>query len=81
MRVTDLPEADRPRKRLLELGPRALADRELLALVLGEGCPGVDVIELASRLLDDRGGLAAVAVADLGALQRSAGEARPGQPG
>ncbi|GAA2842663.1 JAB domain-containing protein [Nonomuraea rubra] len=73
MRVTDLPEADRPRERLLEHGPRALAERELLALVLGEGRPGVDVIELASRLLADHGGLAAVAAADPGALQRSAG--------
>ncbi|MFI6816163.1 UPF0758 domain-containing protein [Nonomuraea sp. NPDC050328] len=53
---------------MLEHGPRALADRELLALVLGEGRPGVEVIELVSRLLADHGGLAAVAAADPGAL-------------
>jgi DNA repair protein RadC len=34
MRVKDLPVGDRPRERLLERGPEALADRELLALLL-----------------------------------------------
>lgn len=64
MRVKDLPESDRPRERLLRQGPRALSDRELLALVLGAGLPGCDAIELAARLIDARGGLAALALAD-----------------
>ena len=37
MRVKDLPVGDRPRERLLERGSEALADRELLALLLGSG--------------------------------------------
>jgi DNA repair protein RadC len=64
MRVTDLPELDRPRERLLNLGPEALSDRELLALILGSGAPGRDAIELASQLISDQAGLPALAGAD-----------------
>lgn len=35
MRVTDMPFGERPRERLWDLGPEALADRELLALLRG----------------------------------------------
>jgi DNA repair protein RadC len=73
MRVKDLPEADRPRERLLRLGPEALSDRELLALVLGAGLPGCDAIELAARLIDERGGLVALAAADAHTLKRLPG--------
>jgi len=51
MRVKDLPPADRPRERLLTAGAAALADRELLALLLGSGGKGVNAVELASRLI------------------------------
>ena len=73
MRVMDLPESDRPRERLLRQGPRALSDRELLALVLGAGLPGCDAIELAARLIEGRGGLAALALADSHTLKRMPG--------
>jgi DNA repair protein RadC len=64
MRVTDLPELDRPRERLLKLGAGALSDRELLALILGAGSPGCDAIELAARMISGRAGLDALARAD-----------------
>jgi DNA repair protein RadC len=73
MRVKDLPEADRPRERLLRQGPEALSDRELLALVLGAGLPGCDAIELAARLIDQRGGLVGLAAADAHSLKCSPG--------
>ncbi|WP_149263382.1 RadC family protein [Actinomadura sp. K4S16] len=73
MRVKDLPELDRPRERLLRQGPRALADRELLALILGAGRPGRDAIELAARLIDDQGCLATLAGADAHTLSRLPG--------
>lgn len=63
MRVKDLPLADRPRERLLTVGAAALADRELLALLLGSGGRGVSAVELASRLIAHCG--------DLGQLARS----------
>ncbi|MGH3795366.1 MAG: JAB domain-containing protein [Pseudonocardiaceae bacterium] len=63
MRVKDLPACDRPRERLLERGPEALADRELLALLLGSGARGLDVVELAGQLIASQGGLRRLALA------------------
>ncbi|HWB35067.1 MAG TPA: DNA repair protein RadC [Rugosimonospora sp.] len=73
MRVKDLPESDRPRERLLRQGPRALSDRELLALVLGAGLPGCDAIEVAARLIDAQGCLASLAAAEASTLSRLPG--------
>jgi DNA repair protein RadC len=56
-----MPPTDRPRERLLARGPDALADRELLALLLGSGTLGTDAIELAARLIDACGGLTRMA--------------------
>src|SRR6266540_1536801 len=61
MRVKDFPAADRPRERLLERGPEALADRELLALLLGSGARELDAVELAGRLIASQGGLSQLA--------------------
>jgi DNA repair protein RadC len=68
MRVTDLPETDRPRERLLSFGTEALADRELLALLIGSGTAGTDAIGLAAQLIERCGGLARLAQADPYAL-------------
>lgn len=64
MRVKDLPAADRPRERMFARGAEALADRELLALLLGSGTQGNDAVELAARLIERHGGLPALARAD-----------------
>ena len=50
--VSIIPEEDRPRERLWSLGPAALTTAELLAIVLGTGGGGQDVLELARQLLD-----------------------------
>jgi DNA repair protein RadC len=53
--VREQPPGDRPRERLLALGPSALSDAEVLALVLGTG--GRDgVMALAARVLAAVGG-------------------------
>lgn len=49
-RIRDIPEADRPREKLLRKGAAALSDQELLAVLLGKGTPGMDVMKLAARL-------------------------------
>jgi DNA repair protein RadC len=54
------PGADRPRERLAAHGAAALAEAELLALVLRTGARGLDGMTLASRLLAEAGGLAAL---------------------
>jgi DNA repair protein RadC len=50
--VSILPDIDRPRERLWSLGPAALTTAELLAIVLGTGGGGQDVLELAAHLLE-----------------------------
>ncbi len=48
---------DRPREKLLRNGPTALGDNELVALVLGIGTRGADVLGVANDLLRRRGGV------------------------
>ncbi len=50
--LPDVRQADRPRERLWTLGPAALTTAELLAILLGTGREGSDVLEVAGRLLD-----------------------------
>ncbi len=55
LRIHDLPEEQRPRERLLREGATALADAELLAILLGSGFPGRNVIDVAQSLLSEHG--------------------------
>lgn len=52
-RITRLPEADRPREKLQNLGPRALSPAELLAILIGSGNEEENAVELMQRLLAD----------------------------
>lgn len=47
-----LPADARPREKLLQRGPSALSDAELLALLLRTGIQGKNVLELAQELVD-----------------------------
>ena len=69
MSLKDLPAALRPREKLLERGPAALADAELLALLLRTGTVGQDVLQLAQSLLDRSGGVAGLLAAPAAALE------------
>ena len=51
MAITDWPDDQRPRERLLALGPAALADAELLAIFLRVGVKGMSAVDLARALL------------------------------
>ena len=57
MRIADWPAAERPRERLLALGPEALSDAELIALFLRTGVRGKSALDLARDLLACCGGL------------------------
>jgi DNA repair protein RadC len=57
MSIADWPEAERPREKLLTLGPTALSDAELLAIFLRIGCAGKSAVDLARELLQEYGGL------------------------
>lgn len=58
MSIKALPAALRPREKLLSHGPAALADAELLALLLRTGLPGRGVLELATDVLASTQGFA-----------------------
>ena len=51
MRITDWPDAERPREKLLAHGPGALSDAELLAIFLRTGIPGRNAVDLARDLV------------------------------
>ncbi len=57
MSIKDLPAAMRPREKLLALGPGALSDAELLALLLRTGIRGTGVLTMADQLLQRFGGI------------------------
>ena len=57
MAFKDLPAHARPREKLIARGAGALADAELLALLLRTGVAGKNVLQLAQELLEHFGGL------------------------
>jgi DNA repair protein RadC len=61
--MADLPAHERPRERLLRVGPESLSERELLALVLRDGRRGQSALALAASLLVEYQGLAGLAAA------------------
>ena len=73
MSIKELPRAARPREKLLALGAQALADVELLALLLRTGARGLDVLQLAERLIGGFGGLAGLLHASPARLARAPG--------
>ncbi len=70
LRMSDIPEGERPRERFKQVGASGASQRELLAIVLGSGPRGVGVLRLADELLNRFGGLAGLARADTNDLQR-----------
>ena len=57
MAITDWPEDERPRERLLAQGAAALSDAELLALFLRVGVKGQSAVDLARTLIGQFGSL------------------------
>ncbi|MEN3366458.1 MAG: repair protein RadC [Burkholderiales bacterium] len=52
MAITDWPEEQRPRERLIKHGPQALSDAELLAVFLRVGVSGKSAVELGRDMLE-----------------------------
>lgn len=48
-KIKELPEFSRPREKLKEKGAQSLSDTELIALILGSGSRGQDVMAIASK--------------------------------
>lgn len=60
MPITDWPEDERPREKLLVRGAAALSDAELLAIFLRTGVPGKSAVDMARDLLNHFGNLRAL---------------------
>lgn len=77
IRVQDLPTGDRPREKILRLGPRSVSDLELIAILLRTGLRGQSSLQLATIVLESHGGLAGLPGASPHGLHRlSLGPAR-----
>ncbi|KAF7599693.1 MAG: hypothetical protein CGU28_04660 [Candidatus Dactylopiibacterium carminicum] len=69
MAITDWPEDERPRERLLANGAAALSDAELLAIFLRVGIRGKSAVDLARELVTHFGSLARLFSASLRELR------------
>jgi DNA repair protein RadC len=76
--ITDWPLSERPRERLLAQGPGALADTELLAILLRTGVRGTSAVDLARELISRYGSVGALLAADTRelAVERGLGKAK-----
>lgn len=57
MLLNRLPSESMPREKLIQRGPESLSDAELLAIFLRTGTQGMNVLELADKLLQEFGSL------------------------
>jgi len=71
--VREMPEEDRPRERLLRLGPEALRDAELLAVLFRTGTRSRGAVALAEDVLRHFGDLRRVAQASVDELRKVPG--------
>lgn len=80
-RITDLHDNERPRERLQNLGPQALSNAELIAILLRVGVPGENAVQVGQRLLQKFGGIAGIHRAPFDELidQHGIGEAKAAQ--
>lgn len=73
MPIKDWPASERPREKLLQKGPAALSDAELLAIFLRTGVAGKTAVDLARELLSEYAGLRNLLSADQQRFCRSKG--------
>ncbi|MBI2764512.1 MAG: DNA repair protein RadC [Chloroflexi bacterium] len=71
--MREIAEDERPRERLLTHGPERMSEADLVAIVLGSGNRGENVLDFARRIIEGAGGLAGLARSDGLAMQRIRG--------
>ncbi len=72
IKIADMPAEEMPREKLIQRGPEALTDAELLAILLGSGTSRHSVPELAQMLINEQGsdGLSGLARLGYGELKK-----------
>lgn len=73
MAITDWPEGERPREKLLQQGVGVLSDAELLAIFLRVGVTGKSAVDLARDLLNRFGNLNGIFSATLNEIEQVSG--------
>ena len=68
--IHDLPNEEKPREKLMALGPNALTTAELLSTVLSVGTKKEDVLTMASRIIKEYGGKSILSIKDPKVLVR-----------
>ena len=53
LNINQWAEEDRPREKMERLGPQALSDAELLAILIGSGSPKEDAVSMMKHILSD----------------------------
>jgi DNA repair protein RadC len=76
LRIKDLPDAERPRERLLLHGADALRNAELVAILLRTGMKGMSAIHIAEQLLQKFSTLENLAKASLDDIRKIKGIGR-----
>lgn len=73
MKVTEWPVDERPREKFQALGAGNLTDAELIAILLGSGSKGLDVVSYARQLLSNFGGIGPLLTAPAEQLLQQSG--------
>jgi DNA repair protein RadC len=71
-RIREIPETDRPREKLTARGASSLTDAELIAIFLRTGTRDRNAIDVATEVLQARGGLHALSKATVREIMNSA---------
>lgn len=72
-KIKDWPPDERPREKLMNLGPEKLSDAELIAILLGSGTGKVTAVDVAKRLLIEYKELNLLSERSIGELKRMKG--------
>jgi DNA repair protein RadC len=72
LKIREMPQDERPREKLVAHGAAALADAELIAILLRTGLPGANAVDVARELLQRYGslsGLSRCSVKEIAAIR------------
>jgi DNA repair protein RadC len=73
LKISELPQDERPREKLLARGPAALTDPELIAILLRTGLPGANAVEVARQLLKRYGTLSGLSRCTVNEIEKIPG--------
>jgi DNA repair protein RadC len=73
LKISELPQEERPREKLLARGPAALTDPELIAILLRTGLPGANAVEVARQLLKRYGTLSGLSRCTVNEIEKIPG--------